>query len=74
MSEEYASKFEVFVSPREPVQEGISSKQLAEVDLINRDFQCTSSTVRYLSDLAKIDPSIIAMRAVCTMRVFTITI
>ena len=69
MSEEYALKFEVFVSPREPVQECISSKQLAEVDLINKDFQCTSSTARYLSDLAEIDPSIIAMHAVCTMRV-----
>ena len=61
VSEEYASKFEVSVSPREPVQEGISSEQLAEVDLINKDFQCSSSTVCHLSDLAEIDPGIIAM-------------
>ena len=61
LSEEYASKFKVSVSPRESVQEGISSKQLAEVDLIDKDFQCTSATARYLSDLAEIDPSIITM-------------
>ena len=61
LSEDYASKLEILVGLRESLQKNTSSKQLAEVDLIDKDFQCTSATARYLSDLVEIDPSIIAM-------------
>ena len=61
VSEDYPSKSEMPVGLRESLQENNSSTQLAEVDLIDKDFQCTSATARYLSDLVEIDPSIIAM-------------
>ena len=61
VSEDYASKFKIPVGSRERLHENTSSKQLAEVDLIDKDFQCTSATARYLSDLVEIDPTIIAM-------------
>ena len=74
LSEGYASKFEFPVSLRELVQESISSKQLAEIDLIDKDFQYTSATARYLSDLVEIDPSIIAMHGLYDESLFTSTI
>ena len=63
VSEDHASKFKINVSPRESLQGNNSSKELAEVDLIDKDLQCTSTTARYLSDLVEIDPSIIAMHS-----------
>ena len=65
VSEDYILKCEIPVSPEESLQEDISPKQIAEVDLIDKDFQCTSATARYLSDLVEIDPSIIAMHGLC---------
>ena len=74
LSEDYASKLGIPVGLRESLQKNASSKQLAEVDLIDKDFQCTSATARYLSDLVEIDPSIIAMHGLYDDIVFTTTI
>ena len=57
--EEYAFKSEVSISPRESLKKITSSEQPVDFDLIDKDFQCTSATARYLSDLVEIDPSII---------------
>ena len=62
MNEDYASKSEIPVGSGESLHKNTSSKHLSEVDLIDKDFQCTSATARYLSDLVEINPSIIAMQ------------
>ena len=54
-------KFLVHVSPKKSLEECTSTKQPPGVDFIDKDFQCTSMTARYLSDLVEIDPSIIVM-------------
>ena len=61
VKEDWDLKFQVPVSPKESLEECTSTKQPPEVNLIDKDFQCTSTTARYLSDLAEIDPSIIVM-------------
>ena len=57
--EEYAFKSEVSISPRESLKKITYSEQPVDFNLIDKNFQCTSATARYLSDLVEIDPSII---------------
>ena len=52
-------KYEVSISSTESLKQSSLSEQPVDFDLIDKDFQCTSATARYLSDLVEIDPSII---------------
>ena len=59
MSEVYDLKFEVSVSVGESLKELKLWKRPNAFELIYKDFQCSSTTARYLSDLVEIDPSIV---------------
>ena len=59
MSEVYDLKFEVSVSVGESLKEFKLWKRPNAFELIDKDFQCSSTTARYLSDLVEIDPSIV---------------
>ena len=59
MSEVYDLKFEVSVSLGESLKEFKLPKRLTAFELTDKDFQCSSTTARYLPDVVEIDPSIV---------------